>query len=158
MQTVHTIRLRGPWQYELIEDRSPPAESGAHDASRPPAGRQKMPADWGETLGPDFRGRVRYRRRFGKPTGLAPYHRLILVVEAVDLRGRVFLGMNSLGEVQLAQEPARLDITGMLDERNELSIEIELPQLSPAEEQQLRGDRAGQPGGLIGEVRLEICC
>ncbi len=47
-------------------------------------------------------------------------------------------------------------MTDLLRERNELVIEVELPPLAYADEQQLRPDRAGLAGGVIGEVRLEI--
>ena len=63
MPHVHTIRLRGPWPYEPIS-RSIRRDDGRVSETSddlPPGGRLQMPADWGRTLGPDFRGRVRYR-------------------------------------------------------------------------------------------------
>ena len=64
--------------------------------------------------------------------------------------------MAGLGPARPGREPTRFDVTGVLAERNELVIEVELPPLSYADEQRLRPERAGLPGGLIGEVRLEI--
>ena len=37
-----------------------------------------------------------------------------------------------------SREPARFEVTGLLAERNELVIEVELPPLAYADEQQLR--------------------
>ncbi len=115
-----------------------------------------MPADWGRTLGADFRGRVRYVRRFGRPTNLAPGQTVWLVCDGVDLAGSASLNGRPLGEMTGSQAATRFDVTAELAERNELVIVVELPPLDYRAEQASRPDRVGLPGGLIGEVRLEI--
>ncbi len=78
MPYPHNIRLRGPWQFEVLD-------CSARDASR--SGVAKLPSDWGSELGTAFRGRVRYTRRFGRPDGLDPHERVCLVCEGADTRG-----------------------------------------------------------------------
>jgi hypothetical protein len=114
-----------------------------------------MPADWSKTLGPDFLGRVRYRRTFQKPTGLESGERVFLVVEPPRFWGEVSLSGESLGGVRWGAAPLRCDITDRLEDHNRLEIVVEHPSLDS-------GGRANDdggtrsPGGLVGEVRLEI--
>ena len=156
--TPHIIRLRGPWQYEPLERLRLAAdgETVADNASLPPPGEAILPADWTRTLGADFRGRVRYRRRFGRPTNLAAGQAVWLVLGGVDLRGEAWLNEQPLGRVDGYREPARFLVTDRLAERNQLILDVELPPLDFQSEQRLRSDRAGLAGGPIGEVRLEI--
>ena len=128
-----------------------------------------MPADWGDTLGPDFRGLVRYTRSFHRPTGLDAGSRVWLVIEDVDFQATVTLNDQSLGVIQLAGSPqarqlfdlphhpiacpTRFDITDLLAPSNSLVLDI----LQPPDTANLpRPSRHGVPGGLIGLVRLEI--
>jgi len=158
MVDVHRIRLRGPWQYEpltrLTRDATGRVQSSGADL--PPPGVMKMPADWGLQLGSDFRGRVRYRRHFNCPTALESHETVWLVIEAVDLSAEVFLSAQPLGTIQPDASATRFNVTALLRPRNELIVEVELPPLAEEQERQLRPGRQNQPGGLIGEVRLEI--
>ena len=157
MSQLHVIRLRGPWQYEPLVRWALDAEGNRHAAGElPPPGRMVMPGDWGAALGPDFRGRVRFARAFGRPTRLEPGEQVWLVVGGVDLSGTAELNGRPLGPVAGVREPTRFEVTDRLAERNELVIEVELPPLAHADEQRLRPERATLPGGVIGEVRLEI--
>ena len=104
-----------------------------------------MPADWSESLGADFRGLVRYTRRFTCPTGLEPATRVVLVIEAVNRSGRVSLDDRSLGEISDATTPWQCEIGEYLSERHLLRVEVDMP-----------ADAVAGCGGLIGEVRLEI--
>jgi len=154
----HVIRLRGPWVYQPLErqvlagDGSVVAVAGG----LPEAGRITLPDDWGKTLGGDFRGRVRYVRRFGRPSNLDRAQRVWLVCDGVDLRATCELNARALGPIEGYRRAVRFDITSELAERNELTVDVELPPLDYQSEQGLRPDRAGLPGGIIGEVRLEI--
>jgi len=154
----HVIRLRGPWDYRpLVRLLRGDAGTLVEDLkSLPPAGRQSMPGDWGEALGRDFRGTVRYTRGFSCPTGLTDRDRLLLVVEAVDLEATIHLDETLLGSLHLGEPPARFDLTGLSDGRHVLTVEVTLPPFAEHEEAQRRPSRADQPGGLIGEVLLEI--
>jgi hypothetical protein len=154
---MHTIRLRGPWQVEAIE-RYVRRADGRYERSAeelPAAGRMTMPADWGELLGADFLGRVRYRRIFQKPTGLDEGQRVWLVVEPARSRVIVTLGGELLGEVYWGPAAGRFDVTRLLEDHNQLDIEVEHPALDEAG---ATNDDGGSlpPGGLVGEVRLEI--
>ncbi len=144
MPRDHVIRLRGPWEYRAWA--SPSAV----------AGRITLPADWGSTLGPDFRGRVAYRRRFGCPTGLEPGDRVDLVIDRVDALGSVRLNDEPLGDIPVGGQAWRCDVTRRLGRRNELTVEVELPRVRDGEPPPARPGREGLPGGLVGEVRLEI--
>jgi len=157
MGSPHVIRLRGPWDYEPLARcvLCPDGATREESTDLPASGRIQMPADWGATLGPDFRGRVRYVRRFGYPTGLEPHDRVWLVIDGADAMAAVRLNERLLGVVSGLHAPARFDVTSALKDRNRLVADVELPILSEVAEQ-ARQARAGLPGGLVGEVRLEI--
>lgn len=155
---AHIIRLRGPWEYRPLARTVMLADgSRRHETDELPApGRIAMPADWGATLGADFRGRVSYSRRFGRPTGLGAADRVELVIDRVDAFGWAALNGEGLGEIAAGGQPWRCDITARLRPRNELVVDVELPQLTADSPSLARPGRDGLPGGLIGEVRLEI--
>jgi hypothetical protein len=95
-------------------------------------------------------GLVRYQRIFQKPTGLDSGERVWLVVEAPRSRGSVELNYQRLGEAA-----GRFDIIEYLDDHNRLEIVVEHPALDARGVARDDGDTRS-PGGLIGEVRLEI--
>ena len=158
MSAPHVIRLRGPWEYQplarsvLLPDGSTQTEPG----DLPPGGRLQMPADWGATLGPDFRGRVRYTRGFNWTAGLDPGDRVELVLEQADAFAEVALNGTLLGRMQIGDPATRFEIAALLQPRNELVVIVELPHLTPTSPPLPRRGRDSLPGGLIGEVRLEI--
>ncbi|HEX3997128.1 MAG TPA: hypothetical protein VHX65_01090 [Pirellulales bacterium] len=159
MSDTHIIRLRGPWEYEPLARVGMAADGTRHEGRDrlPPAGRVHLPADWGAILGVDFRGRVRYTRRFGLPTNLEPHEQVWLVVEGVDYFADMSLNGTPLGKVVGYQQPREFDIRRLLAERNLLTLDVELPQLEDVQTVSL--DRPGRehlPGGPIGEIRLEI--
>jgi beta-galactosidase/beta-glucuronidase len=137
MSTLHVIRLRGPWEYTVEAISSASNET----AELPPAGRLTMPTDWSESLGDAFRGRVAYRRRFGKPTNLASDERVWLVCDGAAARAALELNRQSLGDVSGPKMPTEFDVTDLLGDRNELVAVVE---------------SLKEVGGLTGEVRLEI--
>jgi beta-galactosidase/beta-glucuronidase len=146
MSALHVIRLRGPWEYVVLARFVPrgAASDGAFDESReelPPPGRVTMPTNWGATLGPDFRGRVEYRRRFGCPTGITPAERVWLVCDSAEATVTFSLNGETLGSTQETDSSAEFDVSDRLRERNELLAVVE---------------SSSTPGGLTGEVRLEI--
>jgi hypothetical protein len=155
---MHTIRLRGPWHLEPIEqyvrrgdDRYARSTDGL-----PANTRLTMPADWSSAFGEHFRGRVRYHRLFQSPTGLDLGERVWLVVEPPRSRGAVKLNGKPLGDIRWRAAAGRFDITDLLEDyNNRLEIVVEHPALDG---DFLPNDHSdiNQPGGLIGEVRLEI--
>jgi hypothetical protein len=113
-----------------------------------------MPADWSALFGGDFLGRVRYRRMFQKPTGLESGERVFLVVEGPRSQGRVELGRNALGSV-VEGAVLRVDITEQLEDHNTLEIYVDHPAIDLIENTASESMKLA-PGGLVGEVRLEI--
>ncbi len=158
MPELHAIRLRGPWDYEPLAFVVVGADGERRESSErlPPAGRVQLPADWGQTLGADFRGRVRYTRRFGLPTNLEPQEQVWLVMDGVDSFGAVALNDVPLGNVAGYGRPVEFHIGPLLQARNLLTIEVELPDYEAGAAAPPRPGRENLPGGLIGEVRLEI--
>jgi hypothetical protein len=121
----------------------------------PPPARVTMPADWVETCGADFLGRVRYRRVFQLPTGLDSGERVFLVIEPPRSRGVITLSDRLLGEMRAGDAPFRTDITDLLEDHNRLVILVDHPSLDEADAATDDGN-LHLPGGLVGEVRLEI--
>lgn len=148
MNYPHVMRLAGPWEFEVLR-------VDAGEASVGQSGRIQIPGDWGAWLGRDFRGAVRYRRHFHRPTNLDPHEQVWLAIEGVDAWGSVSLNGCPLGEVRGYALTAEFEITDALLLRNELTIDVECP---PHERlgERLRPGREDQPGGLLGAVRLEI--
>ncbi len=132
---MHVIRLHGPWEYE------PLARVADDHRPLPQPGRAILPADWSQSLGADFRGQVRFLRRFNCPTGLDHEHRVYLVVEGVESFGELLLNGATLGTTRVGEGSFRADITSHLALHNTLSIKIESLE---------------NPGGILGGIRLEI--
>jgi hypothetical protein len=115
-----------------------------------------MPADWGATLGAEFRGKVRYRRAFHWPSKLMSDQSAWLVLEAANSHGVVSLDGQILGEVLCDGPPAEFDISPLLQPHHELVVEVDHPPPDASPASPRPPSRHDQPGGLIGEVRLEI--
>ena len=154
---MHTIRLRGPWQLEPIVrfERQPDGTFRPHSSNLPVAARMTMPADWSKGFGADFLGRVRYHRVFQMPTGLDEGQRVWLVVGPPRSRGDVTLNDSPLGEVRYGEVAGRFEIQSLLEDHNRLVIVVEHPLLDASGFPKQDSDTKS-PGGLIGEIRLEI--
>ncbi len=75
--------------------------------------------------------------------------------EGANARAVAVLNGQRLGEVVGASKPARFDVTAVLSSHNTLEVDVSLDRAAFGDSA-LRGPRAGAPGGLVGEVRLEI--
>lgn len=153
MSYPHAMRLAGPWHFEVLkvyagDRRDPPPE--------PIAGTARLPADWSDTLGVEFRGRVRYTRAFNRPTNLDPHESVWLVVEGADAAAAISLNGEPLGEFAGYAVTFERDVTKLLAGHNQLQIDVELPPFVPRYEGALRPGRVDVAGGLTGEVRLEV--
>lgn len=139
----HRIRLRGPWQCEPLARAVQQIDGKSETAPRalPPPCRMTMPCRWGDGGLGDFAGRVRFRRRFGVPRQLDPHEVVWLTFAGADTIALVTLNGQLLGRHEQAAEPFEFDVTGLLQERNELVVEVEAP--------------SGNDG-LWGEVALEV--
>lgn len=141
----HRIRLRGPWECEPVVRAGKHADGSIDRVERglPPPCRMVMPCRWAEGGLADFAGRVRFRRRFGLPRRLDPEEAVWLTFAGVEGAALVTLNGRLLGRHEPASEPFEFEVTGTLQERNELIVDVEA----------LAGN-----GGLWGEVALEIRC
>jgi hypothetical protein len=121
---MHIIRLRGPWEIVPLEIR----------AATPL--RLMLPGNWRAPLG-DYTGRVQFRRRFHRPTGLGDDSQVLLAATALPSQ-RLVLCNDELVAADENQE--RYDLTRHLASENLLVIELTL--------------RGEEP--VLGEVWLEI--
>ena len=134
----HRIRLRGPWECEPLARTGPES-----DAPLPPPRRMVLPCRWDEGGLGAFRGRVRFRRKFGYPGQIDTYERVWLTFLGADAVAEVWLNGEYLGRHEGATGPFEFEVTRLLQARNELRVEVEAPSGS---------------GGLWGEVALEVRC
>jgi hypothetical protein len=154
---MHIIRLRGPWQLEPVH-RWVRRADGGYDRVRtdlPAAAKATMPADWSGSFGGDFLGCVKYSRHFNLPTGLAAGDKVFLVVEPPRSWAEVCLGGETLGRMISRDAAARYDVTDRLEAHNRLEILVDHPAV-PDGRDTITGSTDLPPGGLVGEVRLEI--
>lgn len=145
MAYPHPIRLRGPWQCQ------PLVRAGGGPLT--PPSRVFPPCTWDTACGSDFFGTVRFARAFHPPSAVDPHERVWLVVEGADARGQVTLNGRHVGCVDGYALPASWDVTDLLKRQNELTIDVECPDDASGMGRLGHGRR---PGGLTGEVRLEI--
>jgi hypothetical protein len=141
----HVIRLRGPWEYEPLARWVATADGQwtLVNENLPPAGTIPMPADWSAVLGPDFRGVVRFTRRFHRPTGLSPQTSVRLIIEDVYASAVVALNGRLLDEISSQSPgPSSYEISADLQPANEVRVDV----AAPPEE----------PPGRLGLVQLEI--
>jgi hypothetical protein len=125
MTDWHRIRLRGPWEVVPLDSGQPPA-------------RMTLPCSWRDGGWPEFTGRARHVRSFGKPRQFAATERIWLVVEGVTGQGQVCLNGHELGAIE---GRFRRDITDLLEDRNRLEVLV---------------CADSDAGGVTGEVALEI--
>src|SRR5262249_43361560 len=92
---------------------------------------------------PDYRGRIRLRRRFGYPGRIDAYERVWLTFAGLDGTADVYLNDTPLGSRAGADGPFEVDVTDLLRQRNELCV---------------GGLDLSGRGGLWGEVALEVRC
>jgi len=169
MQEIHSIRLAGPWRLEPT-GRFLPADAGLPrlvTVDLPEAQTAKMPADWSAVCGAEYCGQVRYARRFHQPQGLQEDEVVWLVVEPARSHAEVWLNGQRLGELSVVDLQLRVDVTKLLVDFNELIIVVTHPAMDnsvdnppiaihDAPSRHPGGAPSWQPGGLVGEVRLEI--
>jgi hypothetical protein len=113
-----------------------------------------QPCRWGKGgLGP-FYGRVRFHRRFHWPGTLDYYERLWLQFAGADYFARVWLNGQELGSHVGPFDPFEFDVTPLVQLRNDLVVEVELPRTPPDAQHLFRRPEPG--GGLWGPVALEV--
>ncbi len=148
MSDFHSIRLQGPWQATVEECFDSDSVNSKLATDLEPK-RLKIPGDWKDWLGADFRGRVRFVRPFNLPTNLEPDQAVWLVVESVAGSGLMELNGSRLGQWDPGDPPFRTDVRHLLKPSNQLVVVVE----------SIADTGSGSPilaGGLTGSIRLEI--
>jgi hypothetical protein len=130
----HRIRLRGPWEYW-------PLTAAKAGAPLPAPGHMTMPCRWREGGLGDFAGTVRFVRRFGLPRQIDSHERLWLTFAGIADRAGIWVNGRLLGHQEGAAESFEIEVTDLLEARNELTLEV---------------TASGGHGGLWGEVALEV--
>ena len=101
-----------------------------------PAHRIRLHGFWEVTPLPD--GRVRHRRRFGRPRIAGPAETVWVAGDPVPGAAEVSLNDEPLGRVEPGQ-PFAFDVTSRLNPRNDLTLDVSAAADAP-----------------LGEVRVEI--
>lgn len=130
----YRIRLRGPWECEPLASSS--------GAPLPRKCRMEIPCRWKEGGLGDFAGTVRFRRHFGYPSRIEAHERLWLTFAGIAGSAEVSLNGQLLGKQQGADGPFEFEVTRLLQERNDLTLDV----------------AAESDGGIWGEVALEVRC
>src|SRR5207253_804840 len=132
----HRIRLRGPWECEVL-GRLP-----VLDAKELPARRRiNLPLQADDKSLPDLSGRVRFSRKFGCPRRIDEYERVWMTFAGIGGTAELTLNGRLLGRQDTANQAFEFDVTASLRTRNELSVVIET---------------TDPRGGLWGEVAMEV--
>jgi hypothetical protein len=107
MSELHRIRLRGPWEI-----------SAPNETPR----TVKLPATWAQAAGDSAPTSLRCERRFHRPTILAEFERVWLVVSEPCASFEI-----ALNRQRLAGFSDRADVTEVLLEANVLTIDLAAP-------------------------------
>lgn len=127
MNSRHAIRLRGPWQYEVLEQ----VAGGGTIENIEQSGRIKIPCQWDQPPWNEFYGRVRFLRNFNWPEPLQPHERLGLVFDVSANCSAALLNGENLVRFK-GERQVRIDVTTRVELSNKLVIEAERTEgLSP---------------------------
>ena len=153
---MHSIRLRGPWQYTPIATTRWTADGQSQETGTtvPEPGKMKIPCDWSDTLGANFHGKVLFQRYFHQPAGLADGDVVRLSIEQVNALADVFLNHEAIGCVAAKSGSVAFDIEDKLEPRNLLEIIVDFPALDDQSDALTTITEVA--GGITGEVQLEI--
>lgn len=113
MSELHRIRLRGPW--EISAQGSAPRTV-------------KLPATWAQAVGDSLPPSLRCERRFHRPTIMAEFERVWLVIAEPCASFEV-----ALNRQRLERFSDRADVTELLLEANVLTIDLAPPAEGDAE-------------------------
>jgi hypothetical protein len=140
----HRIRLRGPWQCEPLARivRHTDGRVQETDQDLPPPCTMTMPCCWRDGGLGDFAGRVRFRRRFGIPRRIDDFERVWLTCDGVHASAVFWLNGSLLGRQEAVNAVFDVEVTPLLQERNELVVEVTDP----------------EGNGELREVALEVRC
>lgn len=131
-ESVHRIRLKGPWQI------CPP--NGGDESFQ----QHAMPADWRSLFG-DVAGMAVYRRKFHTPSGLEVGDRVLIhIPNGVGQLEQFQVNGISIGPC--SKTPLKFDVTSQLQDFNQLQFKLTFDPLESPD----------VPGGLWETVFVEI--
>lgn len=167
MNSIHRIRIRGPWQRRVAS--APNADNqNADDTAQVTV---TMPRSWTSDLGSHFQGEVVYSRYFNRPTNIDAATQIRLAFDEIVGDALVTLNDQSLGSAAWPVFPVQFDVTGLLRDRNFLVVRVTALAEDELRRRQTQLGSPGQQadvddpsddlpdgveGGMVGEVRLEI--
>ena len=151
MTRLHRMNLKGPWDYEWLDGPHPTGEAVsdsettaenefllAHSRVRMPSSIQDA---WGEVT-----GRVRFQRRFQKPTNLEEHERVHIAFDGLGGQATVSLNDEPLIELTDLSEPCTIDVTDRIGQSNVISVELTWN----------AAECSSEKGGLWKPVAIEI--
>jgi hypothetical protein len=100
-----------------------------------------IPRRWRDGGLGEFAGRVRFRRRFSWPRGLAEHERLWLVFAGIEHAATAWLNDQQLGQHPGPVTSLEFNITTHVQVKNQLVVEVDSP---------------GPGGGIWGDVTLQV--
>lgn len=132
MESVHQIRLKGPW--DVL----------APNADHQNFERQSMPQSWRALFG-DSAGEATFRRGFNRPTGLGAKDQVLIIIPKNAGEVSEFQ-INQTIIAPTSRDGSEFEITAQLEGFNQLQLRLKFdPQATPE-----------LPGGLWDTVTLEI--
>ena len=151
MTRLHRMNLKGPWDYEWLDGPHSigEADSNSHATSKNEFllahSRVRMPSSiqdaWGEVT-----GRVRFQRRFQKPTNLEEHERVHIAFDGFGGQAAVSLNDEPLIELADLAEPRTIDVTDRIGQSNVISVELTWN----------AAECSSEKGGLWKPVAIEI--
>ena len=124
---MHSIRLRGPWQYQILEKFDDDLAKLPQVASeKQPSGELRFPCDWAAPL--TRLSRLELRRSFNAPTGIGS-SLVAIVVDGLNPAENLNLTM-ALNHCSIPPTTSgwsvRFDITTQIQPHNQLVFHITL--------------------------------
>lgn len=151
MTRLHRMNLKGPWDYEWLDGPHPTSEavSNSDVASNNEFllahSRVRMPSSIQDAWG-DVTGRVRFQRRFQKPTNLEEHERVHIAFDGLGGQAAVSLNDEPLIKMNDLSEPHTIDVTDRIGQSNAISVELTWN----------AAECSSEKGGLWKPVAIEI--
>lgn len=152
----HRIHLRGPWVAEplAVTTVSDAGQIKSISGSLPACTTITLPCRWHDAGWQDFWGLARFRRRFHWVRPLEPRESLWLGCLGCDGLATWTLNGTVLGTTDCPFTPWLVEVTELIQQRNELVVEINAP--ADPHGRRLPLGRRSPGGGLWGTVFLEV--
>lgn len=127
---MHSIRLRGPWQFTVEPDAENPSQTRS--------GQIKLPADWADLISTQPENadstaaarqpRVELSRSFNAPTGVES-SRIVVALDNLGSPAKLDTSFTINGQTVAAtitHETQSFDVTTQLEQHNQLAIRVTL--------------------------------